>query len=114
MTVGINQAQQIAELERTGALSDDKPTHYILIGGRACQEWHTVVETRHAGDMTMAEFEKHCEEKHIDFIALQEEHLSAETMETVKTILYNLENEGRGNSTDFSLYQYVEAEHGYV
>ena len=78
---------------------------HILIGARACQEWHVVAETRHGGDMPIEEFVQHLDENGIEYKLLDKAEVKDEGL--LREILFFLDQEGQGNSTDFSIYMYV-------
>ena len=78
---------------------------HILIGARACHEWHVVAETRHGGDMSIEEFVQHLDENGIEYKLLDKAEVKDEGL--LKEILFFLDQGGSGNSTDFNLYQYI-------
>ena len=88
---------------------EEGKTKYLLIGWTACEAWHTFAETRHAGDVTITEFKEHCGENHIKFMLYELDLLTRETLDTIKDILFSLEGEGRENSSDYWMYQFIEA-----
>ena len=72
---------------------------HILIGARACYEYHVVAETRHSGDMSIEEFVQHLDDNNIEYKLLDKAKLKDEGL--LREILFFLDQEGR------QFYQYV-------